>query len=175
MKPEMKAKLIDWGRTLGLAVVVSLLFRSYVVEARWIPSESMQPTFEVGDKLFVDKLSYRFTGFQRGDIVVFDAPPATNLGDEALIKRVIGLPGDTIKIESGIVYVNGKALDEPYELEKPAQPFAETKVPDNSLFVMGDNRNNSFDSRYWGVVPLDKVIGKAMMTYYPLNRIKIIE
>ncbi|MGB8956653.1 MAG: signal peptidase I [Tumebacillaceae bacterium] len=175
MKPETKKKLIDWVRTLGLAVVVSLLFRAYVVEARWIPSESMQPTFEVGDKLFVDKLSYRIAGFQRGDIVIFDAPPASNLGDEALIKRVIGLPGDTIKVEGGIVYVNGAALDEPYELEKPEQDFAETKVPDQSLFVMGDNRNNSFDSRYWGVVPLDKVIGKAIMTYYPLNRIKFIE
>src|SRR3569833_2991083 len=119
MKPDTKKKLIDWGRTLGLAVAVSLLFRAYVVEARWIPSESMQPTFEVGDKLFVDKLSYRFAGFQHGDVVVFDAPPATHLGDEALIKRVIGLPGDTIKIESGIVYVNGTALVEPYELEKP--------------------------------------------------------
>ena len=175
MKPETKAKLIDWGRTLGLAIAISLLFRAYVVEARWIPSESMLPTFEVGDKLFVDKLSYHFAGFDRGDVVVFDAPPAAHLQEEALIKRVIGLPGDKVKIEAGIVYVNGVALDEPYEMEKPEQDFAETTIPEESLFVLGDNRNNSFDSRYWGVVPMEAVIGKAMVTYYPLNRIKIID
>lgn len=163
-----KKNIIDWVVTLVFAVLLALGIRTFVAEARWIPSESMLPTLKIGDRLIIDKVSYHFNGIKRGDIVVFEAPPATKL-DEVLIKRVIGLPGDTVAIKNGFVYINGQPLDEPYELEKPRGDYKTLTVPENSLFVMGDNRNNSFDSRFWGVVPEELVIGKAMARFYPLS------
>ncbi len=160
--------ILDWTLTLALAVIISLSIRTYVAESRWIPSESMLPTLKVGDYLLIDKVTFKINGISRGDIVVFDPPPASSL-DKVLIKRVIGLPGDTVSISKGLVYINGTAIDEPYELEKPINDFRAFAVPENSLFVMGDNRNNSFDSRYWGVVPMDLVIGKALLCFYPVG------
>lgn len=165
MKVETK-NILEWIYTLVFALVLALVIRTYVAEARWIPSESMLPTLKVGDRLIIDKVSLHFGGISRGDIVVFKAPPASKL-DEALIKRVIGLPGDTVAIKNGYVYINGQPLDEPYELEKPRGNYRALTVPENSLFVMGDNRNNSFDSRFWGVVPEELIIGKAMARFYP--------
>jgi len=133
----------------------------------------MVPTLQVGDRLLIEKVSHKIKGFSRGDIVVFKAPSRSGLKED-LIKRVIGLPGDTILIKSGLVYVNNSALQEPYIAEKPLQDFGPFTVEKNSLFVMGDNRNNSFDSRYWGTVPYNLVIGKAWVRYYPLNRIGLL-
>lgn len=170
--PTKKKIVLDWIATLVLAVLLSLVIRTYVAEARWIPSTSMLPTLKIGDRLIIDKVSFKLNGIKRGDIVVFHAPPASRL-DEVMIKRVIGLPGETVSIKNGTVYINGTPLDEPYELEKPREDFKPFTVPDNSLFVMGDNRNNSFDSRFWGVVPTDLVIGKAMVRFYPLENVKM--
>lgn len=172
--PTEAKKVLDWILTLFLAVVLSLAIRTYVAEARWIPSTSMLPTLKIGDRLLIDKVSFKINGISRGDIVVFHAPPASRL-DEVMIKRVIGLPGDTISIKEGIVYINGAPLDEPYELEKPREDFKAFTVPEGSFFVMGDNRNNSFDSRFWGVVPTDLVIGKALVRFYPLSSATIFE
>jgi len=174
MKPETKQKLWEWVRTLGLALAIALLFRAYVVEARWIPSESMVPTLEVGDRLFVDKISYKLHDIERGDIVVFEAPAQSQQEDD-LIKRVIGLPGDTVEIKQGIVYVNDQPLDEPYEKEQPRNDFAKITVPANSYFMMGDNRNNSNDSRYWGFVTEEQVIGKALFRFFPFDRITLVD
>jgi len=174
MQPETKKKVWEWTRTLVLAAAISLIFRAYVVEARWIPSESMVPTLKIGDRLFVDKISYRLHDIERGDIIVFEAPTSSHL-EEDLIKRVIGLPGDSVQIKDGIVYVNDQALDEPYEEEKPREDFAKIIVPEQSFFVMGDNRNNSNDSRYWGCVPQDMVIGKAVFRFFPFDRIEVVE
>lgn len=153
--------------TILLAVMLSLAIRSYVAEARWIPSESMLPTLRIGDRLIVEKISYKFGAIDRGDIVVFKAPPASHL-EEVMIKRVIALPGETVSIKDGVVYINGIPLEEP-ELEKPREDFNPVTVPENSIFVMGDNRNNSFDSRFWGVLEKDLVIAKAFARYYPLG------
>lgn len=167
MKAETK-NILDWIFTLVFAVLLAIVIRAYVAEARWIPSESMLPTLKIGDRLIIDKVSFHFSGIKRGDIIVFKAPPASNL-DEVMIKRVIGLPGDTVAIKNGLVYINGQPLDEPYELEKPDRDFKTLTVPENSLFVMGDNRNKSFDSRFWGMVPEELIIGKAMARFYPLS------
>lgn len=160
--------LLDWAATLALAFLLSMFVRTYVAEAMWIPSGSMEPTLKVGDRLFIEKITTKLNRIQRGNIVVFNPPPASGKED-IMIKRVIGLPGDTLYIKGGVVYVNGQPLMEPYQNEKPLEDFKSFTVPENSLFMMGDNRNNSFDSRYWGVVPLDQVIGKALATYYPLK------
>lgn len=167
----MKTKtrnILDWVYTLAFALVLALVIRTFVAEARWIPSESMLPTLKVGDRLIIDKVSYHISGIKRGDIIVFKAPPSSNL-DETLIKRVIGLPGDTVAIKNGLVYINNQPLNEPYELEKPRGDYKTITVPENSFFVMGDNRNNSYDSRFWGVVPEELIIGKAVARYYPIS------
>ena len=167
-------KLLDWIIVLVMAVGFSLVFRIYVAEGRWIPSESMVPTLQVGDRLIIEKVTPRLTGIERGDIVVF-RPPASISQKDDLIKRVIGLPGDTISIKKGTVYINGTALNEPYEAEKPLADFKPYKVPENSYFVMGDNRNDSYDSRYWGPVSADQIIGKALVRYFPVDNIHMFK
>lgn len=167
----MKSKtrnILDWVYTLAFALVLALVIRTFVAEARWIPSESMLPTLKVGDRLIIDKVSYHINGIKRGDIIVFKAPPSSKL-NETLIKRVIGLPGDTVAIKNGLVYINNQPLNEPYELEKPRVDYNTITVPENSFFVMGDNRNNSYDSRFWGMVPEELIIGKAVARYYPIS------
>lgn len=174
MEAKTKKMIYEWVRTLAFVAVFSLAFRGFVAEARFIPSESMEPTLHIGDKLYVEKITYKVSDIKRGDIVVFEAPEASN-HDEDMIKRVIGLPGETFEIKSGIVYVNGEALDEPYEAEKPRNDFEKITVPENHLFVLGDNRNNSLDSRYWGALPIENVIGKAFVRYYPLSQAGVLE
>lgn len=160
----------EWIRTLVIAAILTLGVHTYVAEARWIPSESMLPTLHVGDYLLVEKLSIKTSGIQHGDIIVFNAPPASERKD-VLIKRVIGLPGDNIAIKQGTVYINGAPLNEPYILEKAEHDFKPFTVPENSVFVMGDNRNNSYDSRFYGTVPVSNVIGKAIVRYYPFDKV----
>jgi signal peptidase I len=167
-------KLLEWVFVIVLALGFTLLFRIYVAEGRWIPSESMVPTLQVGDRLIIEKVTPRITGIARGDIIVF-SPPEASARKEDMIKRVIGLPGDTLYINDGKVYVNDVALNEPYEAEAPEKDFKTYTVPENSYFVMGDNRNDSYDSRYWGPVPADHIIGKALVRYFPIDNIHMFE
>lgn len=179
MKNIFKSELFEYAKIILIALVIALLVRTYVAEARVIPSESMLPTLKIGDRLIVDKIFYEINGIkdiQRGDIVVFDPPPAANSkSDIPFIKRVIGLPGETISIKKGTVYINGEPLDEPYLSEKPAGDFKPFMIPDGTIFLMGDNRNNSHDSRFWGALPLQNIIGVAEFRYYPFNEIGILD
>jgi signal peptidase I len=129
-----------------------------------VESVSMQPTLFAGNFVVVNKLAYRFTKPGRGDIIVFKYPP--DPAQDPYIKRVIGLPGDHILVENGEVLINGIRISEPYLKERTRQG-GEWTVPPGSLFVMGDNRNNSSDSRAWGTVPMENVIGKALVVYWP--------
>ncbi len=126
----------------------------------------MMPTLENGEFILVNRLVYKFDSPQRGDIIVFHYP--RNPADE-YIKRIIGLPGDRIRVKDGIVYVNGRPLEEPYT-SAPPRYEGEWDVPEGELFVLGDNRNNSSDSHSWGMVPLDYVVGKATFVYWPLPK-----
>jgi signal peptidase I len=160
------------AKTLGVSALLALGLRSCVAETRFIPSESMLPTLAVGDHLIVEKLSYHFAAPQRGDVIVFQAPAALqaqNLHDD-LIKRIIALPGDTVEITEGQVYINGKALREPYLTEAPNYGIGPIKVPEGQYFVLGDNRNHSYDSHYWGFISEEDIIGRAIWRYYPLPR-----
>jgi signal peptidase I len=167
----------SWGeniRILLMALVLALVIRTYVAEPRFIPSASMLPTLNLGDRLVVEKISYRLHLPQRSDIVVFQVPPALQAegynADQAFIKRVIGLPGDRIALKAGKVYRNGESLDEPYVVQQPkAEDMPEVTVPEQQLFVMGDNRNNSNDSRYWGFLPLENLVGHAVWRFFPLE------
>ena len=174
MTSVTRKNLLEWAGTIVVAIVLSLVIRSYVAEARWIPSESMLPTLKVGDHLMTDKISYQFKSIQRGDIVVFTPPAEAHIDEDALIKRVIGLPGDSVSIQERTVYINGKPLKEPYLLEKPREDLKPFTVPEDHVFVMGDNRNNSYDSRFWGPLPTDNIIGRAMFLYYPFNHLKVL-
>ncbi len=159
---------------LGIALVLALLVRVLIAEPRYIPSDSMMPTLEVGDRLVIEKISYRLRLPLRGDIVVFD-PPAQlqQLGftsDQAFIKRVVGEPGQTVQVHNGSVLINGTPLQEPYIAQPPAYEMEPVVVPEGEFFVMGDNRNNSNDSHVWGFLPKENIIGRAVFRFYPLRR-----
>jgi signal peptidase I len=169
-----------------VAVVVAVLLRTFVVQTFFIPSGSMEPTLQVGDRILVNKLSYHLHGVGRGDIVVFSRPATENCGGPEvndLVKRVIGLPGEMISVSGGHVYVNGRRLDEswlpsseqgvtkagpggtPYSLDQPY------RVPTNDYFVMGDNRTDSCDSRFWGPISRSLIVGKVEMRVWPVSSI----
>jgi signal peptidase I len=167
--------IIEWGVILVIAVLASFIVRLYVFQTFSIPSGSMEPTLHVGDRIVVDKLSVRFGTINVGDIIVFKAPPTEHCGDgnfPDLVKRVIGLPGQTLTSKGNVVYVNGKVLKEPWTYWKTLSPaIKKITVPANNYFVMGDWRSNSCDSRFWGTVPRSDIIGKAFFRIWPLSRI----
>ena len=160
---------------ITIALVLAFFIRTFIAEPRYIPSDSMLPTLETGDRLVIEKISYRFTSPKFGDIVVFQPPPELQRRgysqDQAFIKRIIGTPGDTLKIDDGKVYLNGNVLQEDYIKEPPLQAFQLVRVPQNQYFMMGDNRNDSNDSRYWGFLPKKNMIGKAIFRFWPPGRI----
>lgn len=159
---------------IAIALVLALIIRTFVAEPRFIPSDSMLPTLAQGDRLVVEKLSYDLHSPQHGDIVVFEPPTQLQLQgykkDQAFIKRVIATAGDTIAVNDGVIYLNNQPLQENYILEPPQYNLMPLLVPDKTLFVMGDNRNNSNDSHIWGFLPEDNVIGRAVFRFFPLNR-----
>jgi signal peptidase I len=161
--------LVEWLIVLGLVVLVLALLRTFVVQPYSIPSGSMSPTLVEGDRVAVSPLSYELGDVSRGDIVVFDAPASeTDDSDDSLIKRVVGLPGESIEIENDAVIINGIPLDEPYvggEIDYP--DMAAIVVPAGEVFLMGDNRADSRDSRSFGPVPVDDISGRALMVLWP--------
>jgi signal peptidase I len=175
-KPPQKASENPWLeglKTIGLSAVLAFGIRTFVAEARYIPSGSMLPTLQINDRLIVDKLGYHFKDPQRGDVVVFsptDTLEKQNFHD-AFIKRVIGLPGDKVEVKDGRVFVNDQPLKENYIAENPQYQFGPVTVTQGSYLVLGDNRNNSYDSHYWGFVPRDHIIGRAIVRFWPMNRL----
>lgn len=161
--------------TIAIGIILALFIRIFIAEPRYIPSESMFPTLTNGDRLVIEKVSYHFHQPHFQDIVVFKAPEQLQkLGydeNQALIKRIIGREGDTVAVENGKIYLNNVAIEENYILEQPYYNLAPVKVPSGFLFVMGDNRNNSNDSHIWGFLPENKIIGKAIFRFWPLERI----
>lgn len=150
-----------------VAFILAMILRTFVVEGRVIPTGSMLPTIQLQDRVMVNKFIYLFKKPAHGDVVVFK-PPAIIGQHEDFIKRIIGLPGDTIEVKEGKVFRNGKALIEPYIKEAPNYEYGPVKVPANALFVMGDNRNQSYDSHLWnGWLTYDHLKGKAFMIYWP--------
>ncbi len=157
--------LWDTLETLLIALVLFLAINTVSARIR-VEGHSMMPTLENGEFILVNRLVYKFDSPRRGDIIVFHYP--RNPADE-YIKRIIGLPGDRIRVNDGVVYVNGRPLEEPYT-SAPPRYEGEWDVPEGELFVLGDNRNNSSDSHSWGMVPLDYVVGKATFVYWPLPK-----
>ncbi len=177
--PQTRAKFWHSQREnfqiLAVALIIALLIRLFIAEPRFIPSDSMVPTLQVGDRLVVEKVSYRFHPPRQGDIIVFDPPPLLQgqgySHDQAFIKRVIGLPGQVIRVKQGKVYINDQPVTEDYLVEPPNYEGGPITVPPDALFVLGDNRNNSNDSHVWGFLPQQNVIGRAWFRFWPLDRI----
>ncbi len=168
-----------------VAVVIAVLLRAFVVATYSIPSGSMEPTLQIGDRIVVDKLSYHFHGVDRANIVVFSTPPNENCAGPPvsdLVKRVIGLPGETISLSGGRVVINGHVLPEPWlppatrsatTTGPSAAPYAlhrPYRIPSGDVYVMGDNRTQSCDSRYWGPIPESTIVGKVDLRIWPLSR-----
>ena len=159
----MKAFLREFLAILVLAIAIFFLIQA-VVQSSIVVFGSMEPNLHSGQRLLISKVVYKFHEPERGDIIVFPNP---NNPDEDYIKRIIGLPGETIEIKGGVVYINGSKLDEPYIKDPPSRPFPEQEIPEDSYFVLGDNRNNSTDSRTGWTVPLESIIGKAWLSTWP--------
>ena len=171
---------LEWAAVVIGALVVALVVKTFLFQAFYIPSASMEPTLSKGDRVLVNKISYDLHDVNRGDVIVFelDAEDVGTDGIKDLIKRVIGLPGDVIETRDGVVYVNDRALDEPYladgtltgDPEDGQNPSIERQtVPDGHVFVLGDNRSNSADSRYpdRGPIPIDTIVGRAFVLVWP--------
>lgn len=159
---------------LAIALGLSLLIRTLIAEPRFIPSDSMFPTLEIGDRLVIEKVSYYFRPPQFVDIIVFNPPSQLQeigyAADQAFIKRVIGQPGQVVEVKKGQVYVDDQPLFERYIAEEPNYQLLPVKVPENSYFVMGDNRNDSNDSHVWGFLPKENIIGRAVFRFWPIER-----
>lgn len=169
--------ILEWVLVFAVAICASLLIRRFVVEFYKVPSGSMIETIQEGDNVVGEKISFRSRAPQAGEIVTFDDPTGSGY---TLIKRVIATGGQQVDIKDGVVYVDGVAQDEPYTQGKPSYPLSQQApgvtvsfpytVPEGYLWVMGDNRTNSLDSRYFGAIPVSSVTSRAVWTYWPLDR-----
>jgi signal peptidase I len=190
LRPESgpRRTIIDYGLTAIIAIALAILVQSFVVKPYLIPSTSMANTLVPGQRVLVDRMVYRYRSVHRGDIIVFRRPEPPK---DVLIKRVVGLPGDLLAVRGGHLFINGVRANDSFvdkvdgvtEPTDPADPYASTdpdapwslaqpfRVPAGHYFVMGDNRTDSSDSRYWGTVPRHAIIGRAFFTYWPLARL----
>ncbi len=160
---------VDTIETILLAVVLFLVINALSARVR-VENISMKPTLQPGEFLLVNRVAYKIGEPEIGDIIVFHAPGSSDLD---YIKRVIGLPGDTVRISDGVVYVNDQPLYEPY-IADPPRYNGEWDVPSENLFVLGDNRNNSSDSHMWGFVPYEDIVGRALLIYWPLQEVTFL-
>lgn len=179
---KAEAESVSFGRwLLELVVMIAVAFliatavRTYVIQPYVVPTGSMEPTIAIGDRVLANKFIYRFGSPEAGDIVVLDDPTGTV---DTLIKRVIAVGGQTVDLRDGVVFVDGVALDEPYTYGKPSEPQIQTipyEVPEGAVWLMGDNRTDSADSRTFGSVPLSEVRGKAFWTFWPVSRFAVLK
>jgi signal peptidase I len=189
-EPRRRSFLAELPGLLLTALVIAVVIKTFLIQPFWIPSESMLPTIEVNDRVMVNKLAYNWGEPKRGDIVVFRDPREEELqetipeavirsvleavgirtrGHDDLIKRVVGLPGETVEVKGNHVLIDGTAIEEPYlaDVFMPDEPAV--TLGGDEVFVMGDNRNASFDSRRFGPIPLDEIVGEAFVTIWPIS------
>jgi signal peptidase I len=182
--------VIEWLVLIVAALAIAFLIKTFLFQAFYIPSGSMEPTLQIGDRVLVNKLSYDFHDVHRGDIIVFSAPPSARSGGiDDLVKRAIGLPGDTVTTRSnGSVYINGRRLSEPYLPKNtpttmnsnppgcgaPADGSVGCVVPKGDLFMLGDNRTESKDGRFFGPIPESTIVGRVFVRIWPLGSLSFL-
>lgn len=168
---------LDIVETIVIALAIFVVMYLFLVQPHQVRGASMEPNFQNGEYLLTDKISYRFRDPQRGEVVIFKAPKNPEFD---YIKRVVGLPGEHVKIEKGMIYINGKPLAEQYLPREPVfagqflQEGQEIILGREEYFVLGDNRNHSSDSRDWGTVTKDGIIGRALLRYWPIKEVGLI-
>ena len=179
--------ILEWIVVAVGALAVALLIKAFLLQAFFIPSGSMTETLHVNDRVLVNKLSYRLHDVNRGDVIVFVKPPLASGDINDLIKRVIALPGETLTLVKGVVYIDGVKLDEPYTLDKPSVPERDVipgcdntpapdrcTIPPGFVFVMGDNRTGSSDSRTFGPIEESSIVGRAFLKVWPISDISFL-
>ena len=190
-KKPMKG-FLEWGLVILGALLVAFLIKTFLMQAYFIPSSSMTPALQIGDRVLVNKLSYEMGDISRGDLIVFNRPPNQQMGESDLIKRVIGLEGETIEIIDGVIYITEAGTNERKVLIEPylsasiftggfidttlCEISTETSclIPSEHVFVLGDNRNGSRDSRYFGPISEDLIVGRAFIRLWPLSSLKFL-
>ena len=177
--PSTLRSAVEWGVVVVGALLVAFVVKTFLFQAFYIPSESMEPTLDVGDRVLVNKLSDDAHDVNRGDLVVFERPASDPAfgpsATEDLIKRVVGLPGETIEARDGVVYIDGRRLVEPYLTDGvPTDNLPAQEVPEGHVFVMGDNRTNSEDSRVFGAIDQSLIVGRAFVRVWPLDDLSLL-
>ncbi len=174
-----KSSLLEFFEAVAVCIIVVLVIYVFVARPHKVSGSSMFPNFHDNDYLITNIVGYRFTSPQRGQVIIFKNPRDLS---QYFIKRIIGLPGETVIVQNAHVYINGQLLNEPYlnlaVLTAPGQFLQEGRdvsVPPDNYIVMGDNRSNSSDSREWGFVPKDDIIGQALFRYWPSNEVGLIQ
>ncbi|MGH9106208.1 MAG: signal peptidase I [Acidimicrobiales bacterium] len=187
-KVDRKRILVEWVVIVVVALVAALLIKTFAIQAFYIPSPSMFPTLKPGDRVLVNKLSYDFHPVHPGDVIVFRRPPGDNDPSiDDLIKRVVATGGQKLYVANCRIYINGKQLAQPWlpkGWQNPSSPYCTTwpstglpnpyTVPKGDLFMMGDNRKDSYDSRYWGPLPGSYIVGRAFVLMWPPGRVRFL-
>jgi len=172
---SIPAKKYLFGEVLesvAIAVVLAVIIRVFLFQPFFIPSGSMEPTLIEGDRIIVSKIHYRLGNPKRGEIIVFKYPVDPK---KDFIKRVIGLPGETLEIRDSKLYINGEFVEQPFLPPGLSYgSYGPVTIPEGQYFMMGDNRNNSEDSRFWGMLPQENIIGKTLLIYWPVNRVQLL-
>jgi signal peptidase I len=174
-RPSGLRNVVEWVMIAAGALLVAFVIKTFLLQAFYIPSLSMAPTLKINDRVLVNKLSYDLHDVNRGDLIVFVSPPNEGSDTKDLIKRVVGLPGETVESRDGRMVINGQVLDEPY-LDDGVQTGAleKTTIPPNHVWVMGDNRSNSRDSRFFGAIPESLIIGRAFVRVWPVTAVGLL-
>ena len=170
IKKRKKSMIRELLETVISAGIIAFIIITFIGQVTVVRGASMEPTLHDRERLIANKISYRFESPERNEIIIFKPPIGIKRN---YIKRIIGIPGDKIEIVNGKIYVNDQVLEEPYVKHRSYENMPPTIVPADSFFVLGDNRPNSSDSRYWGFVPRKNVVGKAWVVFWPLNKIRI--
>jgi len=180
MNNRLRYFIKEWVEPVIIALILALIIRTYVIQAFKIPTGSMRPTLMEGDRILVNKFIYKFKRPERGDVIVFVSPEDKK---KDFIKRLVGLPGETLEISNGMILINGVAvgkdsiLRERYYYNRGdfGKEGQAVKIPEDAYFVLGDNSISSRDSRYWGFLPKRYLLGKAILIYWPVSRIRMIK
>jgi signal peptidase I len=171
---KLKHWLFDWTETILVAFILALVIRAFFVQVFWIPSSSMEPTLDIQDRIIVNKVTYHFREPRRQEVVVFREVAPEGSPKRDIIKRVMGLSGEVLQVKDGVIFIDGKKVLESHPMHNDFADFGPVAIPEDHYFVMGDNRPASADSRFWGFLPKENLIGPAILRIWPISKLGLI-